>query len=351
MLPDGTDLGGVLDLDFVADGPVSDMKLEGRLIAKGLEASAANGSRMTADADVTFGGTTARPALDGDVRVSQGLIQIPEGARELHPTEGTPRLWESGWEAPVDSLALAREAAAQDTSGVPPADIDVRVTVPGQLWIQGRNMMFELQGDLALAQRGASPTVTGELRAIRGRMTFVGRRFTVHRGVVQFFGEDELDPQLDIALRTEFSGKTFWIEVTGTASQPELALRSEPEEMSEGDIVSFLLFGSSMNDLSGGQEELMARLAGAYASAELSERLSGTPVDMISVDAGDRERGSSLTVGKYISEKMLVSYEQALDDVAQSLLNVEYLLTQRIRISTLYGERQSGVELRWENDY
>jgi translocation and assembly module TamB len=182
-------------------------------------------------------------------------------------------------------------------------------------------------------------------------MTFVGRRFTVSRGEVVFYGDDELDPSLDIALRCDLGGKTFWIEVTGTARKPKLALRSEPEEMSEGDIMSYLLFGSSMSDLDGGQEELMGRLAGAYASAELNERLSGSGVDVVSVDTGDKERGSSLTVGKYVSQKMLVSYEQALDDVAESLLSVEYLLTQRFRLSTLYGDTQSGVELRFDNDY
>jgi translocation and assembly module TamB len=349
FLPDGMDLGGVLDLDFVAEGPPAELALDGRVSAKGVAITAADGSRVQGDVSITVAGTTARPAIDGEIRVVQGVIQIPETSKTLHPSDGQAKLWESDWKPPADSLVAP--AAPPDTTVAIPADLDVRVIVPGQVWIRGRNMMFELEGTLAVAQRGAGPTVTGELRAVRGRMTFVGRRFTVSRGEVVFYGDDELDPSLDIALRCDLGGKTFWIEVTGTARKPKLALRSEPEEMSEGDIMSYLLFGSSMSDLDGGQEELMGRLAGAYASAELNERLSGSGVDVVSVDTGDKERGSSLTVGKYVSQKMLVSYEQALDDVAESLLSVEYLLTQRFRLSTLYGDTQSGVELRFDNDY
>jgi hypothetical protein len=146
LLPGELDVGGQLDVDFVAEGLAEELRLDGRILAERLELTGPDGSRVLADAEIAIGGTSARPAVDGTIEVVQGVIQIPEAERKLHPVEGTSMLWESDWEPAADSLAAP---APGDSTSIPDADLSVRVHVPGQLLIRGRNMTFELAGDLA----------------------------------------------------------------------------------------------------------------------------------------------------------------------------------------------------------
>jgi translocation and assembly module TamB len=238
----------------------------------------------------------------------------------------------------------------------PRADLDVEVVVPSGLWVRGRQLEVELSGQLRVAQKGTQPTVTGELKAQKGTLRLMGRSFDMERGVVRFYGDDETNPALDIELAAKVSSTTVRIHITGTAHQPELELSSEPE-MSEGDIMAVLVFGETTDELDGDQSKLIAERAAAiaatYGAQTLESSLSGPlKVDLLSYNPATGEEGEgSVVVGKYLSPKALLKYEQALDATTGFLVTLEYTLTRSFTLETLVGTQQSGAELRWSRDY
>lgn len=299
-----------------------------------------------------LGGTLERPSVRGELELKNGIIQIPEQKRTLLPYSGTAELWQqTAWAAETDSVLLVRDTLTVSREPLD-LDLDIRIVIPGNLWIRGRDMELELEGDLKVAQAGAQPTVTGKLKARRGDLRFVGRQFQVDRGDVFFYGGDEINPSLDLRLKSEIDNLTFWVAVTGTALEPKLKLSSEPEALSEGDIMCYLVFGQRCDELDSGQGDLVGRMAAGYASAELTQALSGElGVDMVSINVGDSQSSASVTVGKYLSTKLLLKYEQALDNTRDFFLNLEYSLTRNIKFTTLAGSRQSGAEIRWSVEY
>jgi translocation and assembly module TamB len=184
----------------------------------------------------------------------------------------------------------------------------------------------------------------------------VGRSFSLERGKVQFYGEDKINPGLDIRLNSKVSSTTVYVTMSGTLEEPKVELTSSPS-MSEADIMSLLVMGKTADDLNGDQAQLVAQRAAAvaatYGAAELQKRMAGPlGVDMITLNPGGGPEGeNSVVVGKYLSPRALLKYEQALDSAAGFFVTLEYTLTQTITLQTIAGTWQSGAEISWSKDY
>jgi hypothetical protein len=384
LLPPNYGLKGTATFRVEAKGPVIDPALEGKLEAKRVEVSMADGSNASASGDVILSGARKSPALDGTVEIHKGVILIPDRPRELHPAEGTAVLWElEGGDSPdaiqdgraeesADSTWAERDPSGADAgeqvteaSGAQsvsdslrtPLDLDVGIVIPAGLWIRGRGLEVEMAGDLRLIQKGGAPTVAGNLKAVRGRLSFLGRQFAVERGGAVFYGGDEINPSLDLVLATNVEGTIIRVLFGGTAKEPDLQLVSEPE-LPDGDIMSLLVFGRTADELDNDQVDLLGRratdIAAAFGTSKLEMQLAQQlGVDMVRIgrESGGGD-GSSLVIGKYISPKVLLKYEQVLEERTRFFVNLEYFLTRHFKVETLIGHQsQSAVELNWTSDY
>ena len=128
--------------------------------------------------------------------------------------------------------------------------------------------------------------------------------------------------------------------------------------MSQSDIMSYLLFGSSASDLDGAQTQLLQDQAAAalsqFAAPMLENELTQSlGITMMQLQAGDDpEDGLSLVVGKYVTPQILIKYEQSLKDRQKYTVNAEYWLTRNFRIETRLSEsRSTGIQLNWSTDY
>jgi translocation and assembly module TamB len=366
LLPDFLTLGGNAQLRFLASGPISDPMLDGALRADELEISMADGTRGRADVDVSVGGTSKGPRIGGRIEVVGGALRIPEAQRNLHSTSGSAVLWEIEQFQPptigaeADSLAPATAAknGEPESPPLPPLDLDVEVEIPSGLWIRGRGLEVELAGQLRVTQTGSMmPTITGSLHAVRGQLVFVGRVFSIERGQVVFYGGDEINPSLDLALSTRIDEMIFRILFKGTATKPELILSSEPE-MTEGDIMAYLLFGRPIGELDSGQvahlEGRVSDVASSYAIAQLQGRISSQlGVDMLTIRQGKATgQRSALVVGKYLSRRALLKYEQALESTTDFFVNLEYFVSRTLKVETLIGSQsQSAIEINWSRRF
>ena len=354
LLPPSTSVDGTAEVQVRADGPLRDAALEGTARVRDLRVRLADGSRVVGRGDMSVSGTLTNPTVRGDLKVTNGIVRVPEPPKNLLPRDGPAVLWESGLRADPSETASPRVAAVAPHPVMP--NLDIRVEIPSALWIRGQGLDIELAGDLRLVSTEEElPNLFGELDAVGGTLTLLGRRFTVERGNVLFLGDDQLAPTLDIRLALVVDLATVYVDVSGTAQEPRLDLTSEPE-LSEGDIASILLFGRPINELSGNESELLeqraSEVAVALGTARLEEAIANQlGVDLIRIETGS-SGGSTLVLGKYLSPRLLLQYEQALDDAGAFFVNLEYLLTRRLRVESLVGrEDNSGIQLNWIREY
>lgn len=372
ILPPRMAVRGRLRMDLQAEGDVAQPVVEGELEARELFVRLVDGSQVRGRADLRFGpasggGTLAR----GTVRIDQGVIQIPERGRTLAPKEGTALLWqlEESSPRPVgrDDLELAppdsaratvtRSAKEKGGGGPPPFQADINVSIPTGMWIRGSGIEIEMGGELDVELAGSEPVLVGTLQARAGALSLLGQRFELQRGEVVFYGGDAIDPTLDIVLGLEKDDVEVRVLLTGTARDPKLALESDPP-MPESDIFSHLLFGEEDEDLSGGQNELLrsetARALQAFAIPTIERQLSDTlGLDMVRIGRGTQDSSSqALMAGKYLSPRVLLSYEQSLEEGDAFFVNLRYWITRDLTLESRLGRSDpSSVQLNWSVDY
>jgi translocation and assembly module TamB len=363
FLPPDTKLSGFLDADVAARGAPGAPQLSGTFAARKLQFESGSDLRAAGKAEFRLAGDVRRPVLEGSIEILSALLSVPEPPRRLHPTHGPSMLWEASGKNVAATDSAATEAAIRK-GGRPsrPAspsirpEMNVEIRVPSGAWVRGRNLDVELAGTLRVRQLEGLPTVVGDLEAKQGTLTFLGRSFALDRGRIQFFGEDEANPSLDVTLSTKVSSTTVTVTVTGKAREPEIELSSDPQ-MSEADIMSLLVLGRPADELDGDQAQLVAQraraMAATYGASELEKNLAGPlGVDVLSLNPSGGSTGeSSVVVGKYLSPRALLKYEQALDSAAGFFVSLEYTLTRGLALVTLAGTQQSGAEISWSRDY
>jgi hypothetical protein len=372
MMPRGTEVGGELWVNATGDGPIGDFPLEASVRMKELRFRQSFGNSATLDGQIEVSGRSSAPVIRGALKVPSALVRLPESERDLHPVSGDSKLWNLGLEprdefAMLDSLEVEWGWAfdVEDTVEVyepgltlaESTELDVNIEIPNSFWIRGQGLEVQLAGELHLELRNGVPIVVGELRALSGQLEIVGARLRLDRGVVTFFGGDTTNTALDLELSRDAGDVKVIVRVTGTAQEPRLAFDSDPP-MSQSDIMSYLIFGSSATDLDGAQTQLLqdqtAAALSQFAAPMLENELTQSlGISMMQLRAGENpDEGLSLVVGKYVTPQILLKYEQSLKDRQKYTVNAEYWLTRNLRIETRLSQAHStGIELNWSTDY
>jgi translocation and assembly module TamB len=361
LLPIDVGLGGALSISLAGSGPPSNIELNGRVEGKGLEISVADQARMIGEADIRVSGTKNKPVINGNIEIKQAFIRVPDKGNNLHPIEGDAILLvRDSVEALIDTIRVSAADTinlSQAGDDQPSIDLDIKIKIPSGFWIRGKGLDLELSGDLLVKQKEGEPSVSGELRVIRGTLVVLGRTLELERGIVTFYGGDEIDPSLDVVLSAEIEGTKIRIFFEGTAQKPELRFASEPE-MPEADIVSVLLFGRPYANLDDGQANLVkdrtTDMLVSVGAARLQKELGGQlGIDVVTVKStGTDNTGKALSVGKYLKPQVLLSYAYALDKDSDSFVSLEYFLKGRFKIETVYGNQgQTSIGIGWSKDY
>ncbi len=284
-----------------------------------------------------------RVALEGALTIDRGRI---ERGLETLPTLDEDIVVESG---PLAEQTIpARDAP-------PPVALDLRVNLGKDFRVRHSGFDGRLRGEVRLV------TAEGELRAF-GRIeaasesTFraYGRTLEVDPGAVIFDGALD-NPSLQITAWRRNQEVAAGVRVTGTLVQPRVELVSDPP-LPEGAKLSWLVLGHAPTEASGADIGLLQT-----AAAALLDRGTGVPLTTRLADAvGVDEltlRGSAqleervVAVGKRISDRIYLSYEQGVGAVAQSLVKVDFALTERVSLRGQTGSTSgAGIYYRYAWD-
>ncbi len=200
---------------------------------------------------------------------------------------------------------------------------DLELDMGSDVWLRSAEANIQLTGTVTLSKRQNAYLLSGTLQAPRGvyRLKLgVTREFVVSQGTVKYFGTPDLDAELNIEAKHTVhpvgntGDITIVAHITGTLSTPRVALEAEQRDLSQTEVISYLLFGKPSFELSGGQGGLTdqrALLQGAASvlSGELERTLVsdlGIPLDYVEIRPGaatDPFSGVQLAVGRQLGPK------------------------------------------------
>lgn len=229
--------------------------------------------------------------------------------------------------------------------------LNMQINMSRNNWVRGQGANIELRGSLDIQKEfHESLRIVGNISVIRGTYENFGKVFRIEDGNVSFSGGQNIDPFLDITALYRVSNVNVFINIGGRASEPKIALTSDPA-MSETDIVSYLVFGASSSDISSGERSAIggvaSGLAGGIAAAKL-ESLMGNVVslDVVSIS------GTNVEVGKYLTEDLYIAFERGTTDsiidstnITYNKVLVEYHIFNNVTIDADVGGENPGADL------
>jgi autotransporter translocation and assembly factor TamB len=193
---------------------------------------------------------------------------------------------------------------------------DLELEMGSDVWLRSNEANIQLGGAARLSKRRNQYLVSGTLQALRGtyrlKLGPVTREFVVAQGTVHYFGTPDQDAALDIeakhvvhpvptASQRSTEDITVVAHITGSLLVPKVTLEAERRELSQTELISYLLFGKSSVDLGGDQggiadQRAVVQSALALLSGEIEQTIvsGGVPVDYVEIRPGGGGAGAPL---------------------------------------------------------
>jgi translocation and assembly module TamB len=228
---------------------------------------------------------------------------------------------------------------------------DLTVNAPQGVFVRGRGLDAELGGQLHLGGTQETPQVGGGFELREGRFSMVGKRLDFQSGRVSFTGEGiarQFDPSLDFIASNISSGVTSTLKISGYADAPVITLESSPE-LPQDEVLSHLLFGTSVTQLSAFQ---LAQMAAAVASiggvgnggaGALLGLQRSLGLDRLAVGgSGTDTAGATVEAGRYISRRIYVGTKQSTAGGTQAEVEVD--VSKRLKLHTTFGNNAGTAQ-------
>ncbi|MBK4217602.1 translocation/assembly module TamB domain-containing protein [Paracoccus caeni] len=340
--------GGSMDLAIILD----------RVIARdpNLYQTEING-RLTMS-----GNNAAGPLIAGQIDLGETEIRIPSTG--LGGAKAIPDINHVGDTRPVRATRAkagledypsqaSRDAGMAGPPSTPPAApprLDLTINAPNQVFIRGRGVDAELGGSLQVQGTTRNAIPIGHLELIRGRVDLLGKRFDLTEGLVELQGS--LIPVIRLVAETTQDGITTRIIIDGEVRDPDITFESSPE-MPEEEVLSQLLFGRGLDNISPLQAAQLANAIAVLAGAG-GEGIIGNLRNQVGLDdldlATDDEGNVQVRAGKYLSDNLYTDVAVGNDGKSTINLNLDISDTLRAR-GSVGSDGDSTLGIYFERDY
>ncbi len=331
--------------------------------------------RAVINTNINLAGTPEKPVLSGKLTITEANLNTDMFLKEFGSVSDDleePLLVEAREAAERKNL---HQATLQHDNDSLSMDIlknlsgQFDVEIPGNTWIKGKNMNFEINGLVKAVIEKSQIDLFGSVNVKRGYYKLYGKRLDFEEGEVTLTGGREIDPQLNFNIAYRFRDvenilRKLNITVTGRVSNPQLAFLLDGAPIQEKDAVSYLLFNKSSNQLDsqenssikGGNLDIARDLALGQLSNVVKDALqSSLGLDVIEISGEDGWAQGSLSIGKYITNNLFLSYQRtfALDkknkQIEPEKISLEYQLLKTLFLQATNQGANSGFDfiLKW----
>jgi translocation and assembly module TamB len=232
--------------------------------------------------------------------------------------------------------------------------LDLTVNAPGGLYVRGRGLDSEVQGEIKVKGTVAQPYVSGGFELRRGTLDLAGKTLDITQGKITFDGRSlngSFDPAIAFLAANTTGNFTAKLGMTGHASAPVITLSSTPS-MPQDEVLSHLLFGENMSQLSPLElaqvaEGLSTLMGSGGGFNPLSSARRSLGLDRLAVGGTQTGNGASVEAGKNVSRGLYVGAKQDTSGGTQAMVQVD--LTKHLKLqttlSTGFGAQQSSTTI------
>lgn len=282
--------------------------------------------------------------VDGKFIIDKALFDLPKNSA---PTLGDDVIvvrnnGNASSVALTDKQKLAKTAEKPAGSFTPVMNIEVNFG--NDFRFRGSGADLKLGGTMSVHSEPLAPLrASGTIRVTTGTYEVFGRKLAIERGLINFTGPLN-NPNINILAMRRNQDVEAGAEISGYASAPRVKLVSEPN-VSDEEKLSWLMFGHGSDSSALGQRQAAGQalaLLGNYGGKKIAQ---GVGLDEFSI--GSSESGlvdeQVVNIGKAITEKINLGYEQGLTSAA-SVLKLSWQFSRRWSM-VLRGGTINGLDV------
>ncbi len=272
------------------------------------------------------GPLTGGGSISGRLFLPQTEIRVPNGS--IGGTAAIPDLHHVNEPAAVRATReraglVAGPNDRAKTGSTRPFAMDVTIDAPNRVFVRGRGLDAELGGSIRLGGTTANLVPSGNIGLIRGRFDILGRRLDLSEAELTLQGN--FNPQLRVVASTSGDGITSSVVLEGQISEPTVTFTSSPE-LPQEEVLAHLLFGRDLTALSPFQAaklaSAVATLAGRGGEGIIGSLRRGFGLDDLDLGS-DSTGGTSLKIGRYLSEKIYTDVSVGSQGTTELNLNLD----------------------------
>jgi len=196
-------------------------------------------------------------------------------------------------------------------------------------------------------------TGRGSLTLHEGVFVLRNRPLDIARGRFFFTGNPLENPGIDVLAQKKTKQKTVGVIVSGTLSDMELRLFSDPP-MAESEILTELLAGRPVSGTSSQMGSIVGAVAtgigfeegGSFVGDFASRLQDQLGLDDVYVEGGANATDVSLMIGKELFKDLYISYGYDPFSAA-SIFRARYDLWKGFSVETEVGAEKTGADLLW----
>jgi hypothetical protein len=219
--------------------------------------------------------------------------------------------------------------------------MNLKIRADRNIWLRNREADIEFGGELYVIKEHTPLYLSGTLETHRGNFYWLNHILSITSGKVTFIPEEEIDPELDIwAEMNTREGIKIILHCFGPLSEPIFEFFTDPAgRYSEQDIITYLSLNITWQELEsmkGGDYvgKILPQSILLWLESDVTRRIRQyTGLDYFVIEGPflESEETAKLTVGKYISKDLFITYTYGITTFSNEF-NVEYFIDDKNEI-------------------
>jgi translocation and assembly module TamB len=300
------------------------------------------GVRALVDSKITWLGTSASSALAGDVTIRR-LSFTNQFDLSSFVAQFT------GESVPAPSSTLQ-----QDTK------LNISIESTEELALASSQLSLQGSANMRLAGSLADPVLLGRATLSSGDIYFLGNRYDIQSGVINFANPVRTEPVVNLYVTTTVSQYDITMNFIGPIDQLRTTYSSTPP-LPPADIINMLAFGKTMEEqatspstpTSLGAESVLAQGVGSVISSQVQNFAGLSQFSIAPALGGDQTDPSArLAIQQHITGNLIFSFSTDLSGTQQDVVGLEYRTKKKLGFSVVRDEYGGyALTIRLHKDY
>jgi translocation and assembly module TamB len=335
----------------------------------------AGGGNVSATGFLTYGPKTD---FSFNVEANNVRVRYPDGVRSIVggslQLSGSPANSRLGGNVLIDRLSFTPDFdmanfIGQFSGETPPEapsvfqqNMKLKVAIQTASNLNAVSSKLSVAGaaNLTVGGTAANPVILGRTTLTGGEVFFLGKRYEVQNGTIEFANPVRTEPTLNLYVTTTVQQYNITLNFIGPIDRLRTNYTSDPS-LAPADIINLIAFGktaaqsasATSMSTSVGAESVLAQGVSGQVSGRV-EKLAG--ISQLSIDplagTNSNDPGSQISVQQRVSGNLLLTFSTDVTSTQNQAVQLQYEVKRNVSLSVLRDQNGGyAIDVRVRKDF